>query len=137
MMNKEPLKLELENIVKTIIQAQEALLIVKYLSVEENDPDKQYEKSKNSFFFYSRIMFWRLSVIELSKLFLKRDTEKYNLNKFLNKLSQGGIYSRLSISQEKISDWKNRIESQSEDIKNLMLQRDQVYVCLLYTSRCV
>lgn len=127
-MNKEPLKLELESIVKTIIQAQEALLIVKYLSVEEDDPDKQYEKSENSFFFYSRIMFWRLSVIELSKLFLERDTEKYNFNKFLNKLSRSGIYANHGISQEKIFDWKNRVVSQKEDIENLKLQRDQVYV---------
>ena len=120
--------MELQTISKIIIQAQEAFLIVKFLCEEETDPDTHYEKHMNAFFRYSRIVYWQLTVIELSKLFLSRQTERFNLITFLNKLRPGGLFQKFKISNEKIDGWQNRISAQTDDIENLKQQRDKVYV---------
>lgn len=125
---KEKFKVEIETIAKIILQAQEDFLIVKYLSKEETDSDVHYEKKMNSFFHYSRVAYWQLTVIELSKLFLQRGTERFNLVKFLRKLRPDGVFRGFKISNEKIDDWENRILAQQDDIDNLRLQRDKVYV---------
>lgn len=125
---KEKFKFEIQTIAKIILQAQEAFLIVKYLSKEETDTDAHYEKKMNAFFHYSRVAYWQLTVIELSKLFLQRDTERFNLLKFLKKLRPDGVFSGFKISNEKIDDWQIRILAQQDDIDNLRLQRDKVYV---------
>ena len=83
-------------------------------------------KKTNPFFHYSRVAYWQLTVIELSKLFLHRDTERFSLVRFLNKLRPSGVFHGFKISNDKVDDWYNRIIAQKDDIENLKKQRDKV-----------
>jgi hypothetical protein len=127
-MNKTK-KLEFENefsrIINIIYKAQEAFWILKYLCEKEEDGYLSYEKNMNSFFAYSRSIYWQVTVMEISKLFVDRD--RFNLNKFLSKLKPNAHYSKINILEAKVQDWEFRINNHKEKIGNLKLQRDKVY----------
>ena len=122
---KEKLKKDIEIISNIALKAQEYFLIVEYLLKPEDDDATSYEKKMNSFFYYSKISYWQLIVIELAKLYNHR--EKFSLEKMIGKLNNDGEYSQLNISDKIISDWRNVIKSNKKAIENLKLQRDKIY----------
>lgn len=122
---KQEFELEISRITNIIFKAQEAYFIVEYLSSDESDSYFSYEKGMNSFFAYSRRIYWQVTVMELSKLFV--DRERFNLIKFLAKLRPDGCFSSAGISEIKVAEWESRIIQLSFLINNLKAQRDKVY----------
>jgi len=122
---RQEFEFEISRITNIIFKAQEAYLIVKYLSSNENDDYTSYEKNMNSFFAYSKAIYWQVTVIELSKLYI--DRERFNLIKFLNKLKPNGHFASINISESKVIEWQERISQSQSLIDNLKSQRDKVY----------
>ncbi len=122
---KQQLKKEVKEINDILLLAQEALKIVGYLS--EEDDEISYLKKANEFFGFTLIVYWRVIVIELSKLFGERETEHFNIHKFISKLKRSGHYRDAKISAEKIAAWENEIKKEKEIIENLLQQRDKIY----------
>jgi hypothetical protein len=124
---KSELKKETWELAEILFLAQESLKIVEYLIKDETDDDKVYSKNMNSFFVYSCSIYWRVIVIELSKLLSDKSTEHYNIYKFISKLMPHGHYGDAKISPDKIEIWKNALTENKDSIKNLILQRDKLY----------
>ncbi|MEA9414316.1 hypothetical protein [Flavobacterium sp. PL02] len=108
------------------IKAQEAYLIVKYLQENEIDQDVMYEKQMNTFFYYSRVIYWQMTIIELAKLL--KEKEKFSLFRIIQKLKKDGEYSELKVPVSQIIKWEKILEEQEQSINNLKLQRDKIYV---------
>jgi hypothetical protein len=128
---KEKKKLELKKetceLAEILFLAQESLKVVEYLLKDEENEDKEYSKRMNAFFVYSRSIYWRVIVIELSKLFSEKDSEHYNIYKFISKLKLDGHYGDALISGSEIEAWEKTLADNKDSISNLILQRDKVY----------
>lgn len=129
---KEKKKIELKKetweLAEILLLAQESLKVVEYLLKDEEDQDKEYSKRMNAIFVYSRSIYWRVIVIELSKLFSEKDTERYNIYKFISKLKLDGHYGDALISVSEIEAWEKKLADNKDSISNLILHRNKVYV---------
>ena len=92
---------------------------------KEKDDVLHYIKNMDTFFAYTRVIYWRVTVLELSKLFLGR--EKFSLHKILNKLDISGEYRSLKFDAKRIHTWKTELEALRPLINNLQNQRDNIY----------
>ena len=73
------MKKETWELAQILFLAQESLKIVEYLVKDEEDENTVYSKKMNAFFVYSTSIYWRVIVIELSKLFSDNDKEQPGL----------------------------------------------------------
>ncbi len=121
----EHLNRRINTMMKIIMKAQEAFLIVEYLLKPDDDDEKSYEKTLNTFIHYSRIAYWQLTIIELAKLYL--DREKFSISSLLNSLKKDGEFSELKIPSDQIVGWETKIASEKTFIENLKQQRDKTY----------
>ncbi|WP_332733846.1 hypothetical protein [Flavihumibacter sp.] len=80
----------------------------------------------SSFFQFSLRLCWRVTVIELWKLFSTSIGDKFRLNIFLNKLKPGGVYEHAVISFNRIKAWEEVIAGEKDNIENLRIQRNNV-----------
>lgn len=124
---KAELKKKTWELAEILFLAQESLKIVEYLIKDEADDDKVYSKRMNAFFVYSRSLYWRVIVIELSKLLTEKSSEQYNIHKFISKLKQDGHYGDAKIFPDKIEKWEKTLTDNKDSIDNLILQRDKLY----------
>ncbi|MFN8289455.1 MAG: hypothetical protein U0U70_04315 [Chitinophagaceae bacterium] len=124
---KAELKKETWELAEILFLALESLKIVEYLIKDEADDDKVYSKRMNAFFVYSRSIYWRVIVIELSKLLTEKSSEQYNIYKFISKLKPHGHYGDAKISTVKIEKWEKALTDNKDSIDNLILQRDKLY----------
>lgn len=122
---RQEFEFEISRVTKIFFKAQEAFFVVKYLCSEEDDNYTSYEKNMNSFFAYSKAIYWQVTVIELSKLYI--DRERFNLTKLLGKLKSNGHFVSVNISESKVIEWEDIISQSQSLIDNLKLQRDKVY----------
>src|SRR5690242_16366133 len=112
------LKNETQEINEILFLAQESLKVVEYLLMDEKDDDKVYVKKMNAFFGYTTILYWRVIVIELSKLLSNKENDHYNIKKFISKLKRDGYYGDANIDADKITKWESTIASEKNIIKN-------------------
>ena len=124
---KAELKKETWELAQILFLAQESLKIVEYLVKDEEDENTVYSKKMNAFFVYSTSIYWRVIVIELSKLFSDNDKEHYNIHKFISKLKPDGYYGDASISPSAIEIWEKALVDNKDATSNLILQRNKVY----------
>ncbi|WP_312789846.1 hypothetical protein [Sphingobacterium sp.] len=122
---KNQLKREISTISNITLKAQEAYLIVSYLQQDEDDADLNYQKKMSSFFYYSRIIYWQITIIEIAKLL--NEKEKFSVWRIIKKIKPDGEYSELKVSMELISKWEEKLALEKESIKNIKDQRDKVY----------
>lgn len=123
---KQELKKETWEISEILFWAQESLKVVQFITKKEEDDDMAYVK-RNAFFVYSTSIYWRVIVIELCKLFSSKDTEQYNLQKFISKFKKAGHYGDACIALGTIIDWEEMLGKEKDIINNLLLQRDKIY----------
>lgn len=107
------------------LKAQEAYLIVFYLHKDEDNDDVMYVKRMHTFFNYSRVIYWQITIIEIAKLL--NEKEKTSIAKIINRVKKDGEYSELGVPKELISKWEQLLENEKESIKNIKDQRDKVY----------
>ncbi|WP_367210765.1 hypothetical protein [Sphingobacterium sp. R2] len=122
---KNQLKREISTISNITLKAQEAYLIVSYLQKDEDDADLNYQKKLRSFFYYSRIIYWQITIIEIAKLL--NEKEKFSVSRIIKKVKPDGEYSELKVSMELIGKWEEKLALEKESIKNIKDQRDKVY----------
>jgi len=99
----------------------------KQLSMPQSNEEQEY-LNKSYELKFIRYALWRLSVIELSKLYSPKErNDKFNIEKFISKLKKGNHYEKMGVSSIKIDEWENRINSKSQLIQGLLRLRDKVY----------
>lgn len=77
---------------------------------------------------FIRHSLWRISVIELSKLFNDRkSTDKLNLHHFIKKLKPDGHYKKFKVDSSILKEWVQAIEENKAVISDITTLRDKIY----------
>ncbi len=126
MTRKQQLDNEISKIWNIYLIGKECFDYARYLFNPRTKLEKQYLDKQQDFDFIRFILF-RNSLIELSKLFHFRDTDKCNVHKFLKKFKQNQIYEDLFQDEVKISEWEDSILKKNDLIKKITTLRDRVY----------
>jgi len=98
-----------------------------YLHKPDTKEEVDYLRRSKDFRFI-RNMLWRMTIIELSKLFSsssKRD--KYNLFHLIQKLKKGGQYGDISVQEETLEKWESKLQEHQELINRILKLRDKQY----------
>ena len=51
-------------------------------------------------------------ILEIAKLYNKSNSDKFNLNKFINNLKPAGIFSEMKVDESVIKEWENMINDE-------------------------
>jgi len=127
-MNKlEELKKESWRIVEIYLNAKENFNYCYYLHKPDTKEEADYLNVDRDLKFI-RHSLWRLSIIELAKLFSDRkSTDKFNLLYFLSKLKPEGHYDSFKIDSFKIAEWESLIFTREGLINDIVTLRDKIY----------
>ncbi len=126
MTQKEKLDSEISKIWDIYLIGKECFDYARYLYHPRTNLEKQYLEKQNDFGFIRHILF-RNSLIELSKLFCDRKSEKYNIHKLLQNLKEGQYYGDMFREDLKILIWEQSIFKRTELILKITTLRDKVY----------
>src|SRR5437868_5599495 len=127
-MDKKELEARLSTLRDILLNATINFRIVEFLTAPESDEDRRFVKNRNYFFYFSQVIHWRDTVIELHKLFSKNGrTNKFNIWDFIKSLEPGGQYEELQISQNTIDHWKDKLTEEFDALNNFELQRNKAY----------
>jgi hypothetical protein len=112
---------------KILINAKECYFYSHYLHQPETELEKNYVSTSMDFR-YMRDMMWRMSLIELSKLFSEsKNRDRYNLLHFLSKLKNDGHFGAIGIADSKREHWEQLIAAHNDIIGKVLTLRDKVY----------
>ena len=126
MSRKNQFKTHLEKIVKIFFLGKESYLVLRELYKVNDCSEYLIDlKFKGSFFTLTKVNYWRIIILQLSKLFIER--EEFNIIKILENCKKGGYYKSLNISQEFINKELSRITSKKKLIDDIKLQRDKIF----------
>ena len=127
MTKKEEIKAEIWQIWQILLIAKECHSYSFYMHKPDTKEESDYLQHARDFHFI-RHMLWRMTVIELSKLFRNSPhNDRFNLFFFISKLKKGGNFGKLGISDSKIAEWENRINDNSQTISEILILRDKLY----------
>jgi len=123
----EELKNEVWRITEIFLNAKENFNYSYYLHRPDTTQEAEYLKNDRDLIFI-RHSLWRLSIIELTKLFSDNPrTHKFNLLHFLSKLKPTGYYSDVKIDTMKIAEWETLIFTEDKLINDIVTLRDKIY----------
>ncbi len=126
MSKRNEFKTELEKIVKIFFLCKESYLVLRELyKTIDNSKYIIDLKYRGSFFTLTKVNYWRVIVLQLSKLYIER--ERFNIIKLLEKCKTGNYYASLNINQDFIIQELNRIEEKQKSINNIKSQRDKIF----------
>ena len=117
---------DLSKIWDILLMAKESFMYSKYLYYPNSKIEQDYLTNARDFHFI-RFVLWRSSIIELSKLFGDKSVDKFNFNKFLNKLKTDGYFGDLYEDKVQITKWETDILAESAVIKKIVTLRDKLY----------
>jgi hypothetical protein len=121
---------EIKEAVSTIIEiyigAKENFKFCCHLHYSKTEMEAQYLKTDRHLQFI-RHSLWRLTIIELSKLFSNGTNDVYCLKKLIQNLKPDGAFAQHGINLEKVSQWENLINGKSSIIKNINDLRNKIY----------
>jgi len=121
------LRAHTKEIYDIMLLAQSSFRIVDYLYREREGLEIEVI-NQNQFLKYTAEMNWRIYVIELSKLFSDRDSDWFNLKRFIQKFKKGYEYNKIKeIDNQSILYWEQNLALEKRKIDNLILQRDKLY----------
>jgi len=127
MTRKEEIKEEIWQIWQILLIAKECHLYSFYLHKPDTKEELDYLEKSRDFHFIRHVM-WRMTVIELSKLFRESSTnDRFNIFHFISKLKKGGHFGKLGISEIKITEWESTISDNSQTISEILMLRDKLY----------
>ena len=99
MSKRNEFKTELEKIVKIFFLCKESYLVLRELyKTIDNSKYIIDLKYRGSFFTLTKVNYWRVIVLQLSKLYIER--ERFNIIKLLEKCKTGNYYASLNINQD-------------------------------------
>jgi len=126
MSKRSEFKTDLEKIVKIFFLSKESYLVLKELyKTIDNSSFLIDLKFKGSFFTLTKVNYWRVIVLQLSKLYIER--ERFNIINLLEKCKKGNYYSSLNINQNFIIDELNKIKENQKLIDDIKIQRDKIF----------
>ncbi len=126
MSKKSEFKNDLERISKVFFLCKESYLVLRELYKTEDNSEYLIDlKYNDSFFTLTKVNYWRVIVLQLSKIFLER--ERYNILNFLEKCKEGKYYSSLNLSNNFINERLKILSSKQYLIDDLKIQRDKVF----------
>ncbi len=121
------IKNEVWQIWQILLIAKECFQYSLYLHKPSTQEEQNYLRHSQDFGFIRQIL-WRMSVIELSKLFCdSKDRDRFNIFHFINKLKKGGHFGDMGISKTTIAKWENQIAINKDTITQILTLRDKVY----------
>ncbi|WP_020526611.1 hypothetical protein [Flexithrix dorotheae] len=121
------IKSKLKGIVKILGIANRAYFITRYLHEPKND-DHAGIILNSDFLRFSKYSYFYMLVIELNKLVINNQSQKYNLFKLINLLENNKNEINNKISKEKILELKNMLNAiNSRSISSLKNLRDKLY----------
>lgn len=120
------LKIDLEIISRIILLANSSFDVVKFLETEnlEESPAIRWEKNFSYFFPFVSVNFYRIAIIELSKLY--NHNERYSLQKLLQKFNATQEFDGL-IDNEKLKICNKQLKSSRNLVKELIELRNKHY----------
>lgn len=130
-----PLREDISRMIQIVLKAQESYRIVDYLMQKDSDFYAQHIKRKNHFFNDVKHTYWRITVIELTKLFYfnqndvtqTKNREHFNLRHLLKNLSPENPYHWVKIDPLVLARWHKEIKKCDKTVLNLMMLRDKLY----------
>lgn len=96
--------------------------------ITENISNRNSIVNKIGFFQLARLVFWRIGVIEFSKLLSNRKTEDFNVHKLLRTLHPDQFWGKFNVDLNKVQKWEESLNCQKNAIDNVLKLRDEVYV---------
>lgn len=127
MIKLDEIKKESWRIVEIYLNAREYFNYCYYLHMPATKLEAEYLRIDRDLKFI-RHSLWRLSIIELAKLFSDRkSTDKFNLLHFLSKLKGDGVYKEFNINSLKIAEWESMIFTRQKLVTDIVTLRDKIY----------
>lgn len=123
---KQKMHQEIWSMWQILQDVQECYSLTKYL----NKPDSQEELdyiNLSLHFRFIRSLSWKMTVIELAKIFISSNNHHFNLKHFIDKLKQGQELSDCALNKNKIKLWEEKLIANQKLIKQLQTQRDKFY----------
>lgn len=98
-----------------------------YFHKPETQEEANYLNNSSDFRFIRHTL-WRMTIIELSKLFSKsKNRDKFNLKHFINKLKKDEYFGDIGILNNRIENWEKILEENNILIENILTLRDKIY----------
>lgn len=76
---------------------------------------------------FIRLALWRLTVIELCKLFSDSENQKYNLQKLLRKIAKDNKYKDLNFDNDILKQYQENLNGFADSIDEIKRLRDKLY----------
>jgi hypothetical protein len=111
---------------KITIFAKEAYKFSNYFVNPDTDCERNYILS-NLHLNFIRLALWRLTVIELCKLFSDSDSQKYNLKKLLRKIANNDKYKELNFDNDTLKQYHKNLNEFDDSIDEIKRLRDKFY----------
>lgn len=119
---------KLDRITNIYFLAQESYLVLRELYANiGNSPYLIGLKNESPFINLTRVNYWRIIVLQLTKLYLERGTECFNLPRLLEQCKSGHYFRSLLINQDFIHSQLQKIDEKQGYIEHLKNQRDKVF----------
>lgn len=126
MSNAKNIKAELNNILLLIHHAHESYKVLHYLWTSSEDETVDMVKRTNMFLAYSKEVYFKHTIAELSKLYNAQGNEHFNLNHFKNKLFKHDEYNGV-IPNDVLKKWSVAIKA-IDPITDKIIQLRHGYV---------
>lgn len=126
-LNKDEIKQEIWGIWEILILARECFAYSNYFYNPDTKEESEYLSFSQDFDFIRHVL-WRMTIIELSKLFSsssKRD--RFNLSHFISKLKKSGQFSKAGIKDLTIDNWETELSNNKRTISDILTLRDKMY----------
>lgn len=119
-------KRDFERMTKFFFLCNESYLVLRELYKTQHNSEYLIKiKFNNSFFNLTKVNYWRVIVLQASKLFF--DKGPFNIVKFLGKCGEGKYYSSLNLDAKFITQKLESITEKENIFDDLKIQRDKVF----------
>ena len=127
MSKKEELKIEIGKVWHIYTYANECFQISYYLHKPNSEIESEYVE-KSRIFKFTKHSFWRLTVIELAKIYSKsKNRDRFNLFHIISKLQENGDYRNLKMNPQILKKWDTQFKQNEDSIREVLILRDKIY----------
>lgn len=125
-MSKESeFKHDVERITQILLFCDTSYNVLRELYRTKDNSEYQINlKYKNSFFLLTKINYWRVIILQLSKLY---GNERFSIVKLLEKSKKGNFYKSIDLNQEMIHKHLQLIDEKEDLLKEVKKQRDKIF----------
>lgn len=126
MTKKQELDKELTQVWLILVAAKESYNYCYYMHKPKSGSELKYiNESKD--FKYIRHLLWRVTIIELAKIFREsKDTDRFNIFHLINKLKPTGHFKSLKFPSQKLIDYETSLKEDNL-ISQIINLRDKIY----------